>query len=257
MSFKLGAFDSNSIPFFKAILKEWPAVPSEVRLDDLPGGDGALFAGARMESAEWEFDLEVRGANFTEVMARADAISKAINPVLRGMQNFIPNGFAGWTWRGVAEGSLRWERDSVIWFSDQGVSVLHGTLTIVTPDPYGYKAEPLVTVPAPSFLNLVSTGNAGFYPVIEFRGFLSSFDSFNAGGVVVTGPLLATQTMVLDFQKMEFYIKTTAGGAKVRNIGERITNFTRLFGIDALNVAVSITGGTFTQATGLVNSRRV
>lgn len=257
MSFQLGVFNTDSIAGFKAILKEWPALPVDIRLDELPGGDGALYAGAHMESTEWEFNLEVQGANFAAVMAKADAISKAINPVLRGEQTFTPNGFEGWAWRGVAKGAIDWERDSVLWFSSMGVSVLKGTIKIVTPDSYGYKVEPAITLAAPGTLNLVATGNAGFYPVIEFRGVLNTVQTFTAGGFVITGPLLSTQTLVLDFQKMEFYIKTTAGGAKVRNVGDRITSFVRLFGIDALNVPVSISAGTFTQVVGRVNSRRV
>lgn len=257
MSFQLGAFNTDSIAGFKAILKEWPALPVDVRLDELPGGEGALYAGAHMESTEWEFNLEVQGADFAAVMAKADAISKAINPVLRGEQAFTPNGFAGWSWRGVAKGAIDWERDSVLWFSSLGVSVLKGKIKIVTADPYGYKAEPAVTLATAGDLNLVSTGTAGFYPVIEFRGVLSAAQTFTAGGVTITGPLTASQTLVLDFQKMEFYIKTTAGGAKVRNVGDRLTAFVRLFGIDALVVPVSISAGTFTQVVGRVNSRRV
>lgn len=257
MSFQLGAFDTDSIPDFKAILKEWPALPAEVTLEELPGGDGSLLSDIRMDSTEWEFALEVRGDHFSDVMDKADAISKAINPVIRGVQPFTPNGFESWIWQGVAKGGIDWERDKVLWFSDQGVSVLRGTIKIVTPDPYGYRVEPSVILAAAGNLNLVSTGNAGFYPIINFRGVLSSTQFFNVGGVQVAGPLLSTQTLVLDFQKMDFYIKTTSTGFKVRNVGDRITSFLRLFGIDSLSVPVSITGGTFTQVTGNVNSRRV
>lgn len=258
MSFRLGAFNTDSIPGFKAILKEWPALPVDIRLEELPGGDGALYSGAHMESTEWEFNLGVYGTDFNDVMAKADAISKAINPLLRGEQAFTPNGFEGWSWRGVAKGAINWERDQVIWFSSKGASVLKGTITIVTPDPYGYKEEPVVTVPAPGgMLSLVSTGNAGFHPIIEFRGVLSSSQEFSVGGFTVTGPLTASQVLVLDFQNMEFYIKTAVSGAKLRNVGDRITSFVRLFGIDSLNLPVFTSAGTFTQVVGRVNSRRV
>ncbi|AZV01725.1 minor tail protein [Microbacterium phage Schubert] len=257
MSFKLGTFDSDNIEGFKAILTAWPMLPNEIHLDDLPAGDGALYYRSRMTQTEWEFRLEVTGTDLSDVLAKADQISQALNPKMHGLQDFTPNPHEGWTWKGVLAGPVSWERDQVLWFSDQGVSRLHGSATVATPNPYGYAAVSAVSLSAPGALALAAGGNTSFLPTIEFRGVLSSSQSFSAGGTTVTGPLTASQTLVLDFENLDFYIKNTSTGAKVRNVADRITEFERLEGVGSLNVPVSISGGTFTQAVGRVNARKI
>ncbi|AUX83355.1 minor tail protein [Microbacterium phage Eleri] len=257
MSFKLGTFDTDSVTGFKAILQEWPVLPVELLLDELPAGDGSMYYRSRMESTEWVFNLELTGSDIYDVMAKADTISRALNPKLGGIQDFTPNAMDGYVWQGLLAGIIEWERDKVIWFSDQGVSRLSGTATISTPDPYGYALGDDVVLAAPGTLALTGEGTTSFYPVIEFRGVLNTVQRFNAGPVQIAGPLTASQTLVLDFQNMDFFIKTTATGAKVRSVADRFTAFTRLEGLDSLNVPVSVSAGTFTQAVGRVSSRRI
>lgn len=257
MSFKLGTFDTDEIEGFKAILKEWPVLPVDLQLDDLPAGDGALYYQTRMTQTEWEFRLELTGSDIDDVFAKADEISLALNPQLGGTQDFTPNALEGWTWQGVLGSPIAWERDEVLWFSDQGISRLHGVASIVTPNPYGYADRTPVSLSAPGSLALVGAGNTSYYPTIEFRGVLNSAQRFSAGGVQVVGPLTSGQTLVLDFDALDFYIKTTSTGAKVRNVADRLSNFSRLEGVGNLNVPVSVTAGTFTQATGRVSSRRI
>lgn len=257
MSFKLGTFDTDEVGGFKAILDEMPALPVQLTLDDLPAGDGALYYNSRMDSTEWEFNLELTGDSVFDVLAKADQISMALNPKLHGLQDFTPNALEGWVWQGVLAGPINWKRDKVLWFSDRGISVLRGTATVATPNPYGYAAEPPSTVSGPGSMTLVGGGNTSYHPTVEFRGVLNSAQSFVVGGTRVTGPLLASETLVLDFEAMDFYIKTTATGAKVRNVADRFTTFQRLEGVDQTSYPVSVTGGTFTQAVGLVRSRRI
>jgi hypothetical protein len=257
MSFKLGTFDTTSITDFKAILTDWPMLPAEVTLDDLPAGDGSLYYKSRMGSTEWVFNLELTGTDIDDVLAKADQVSMALNPMLHGQQDFTPNAMDPWVWQGVLAGPISWRRDKVLWFSDQGVSRLSGVATIATPNPYGYTTGAAATVSAPGGMTLVGQGNTNYYPTVEFRGVLSSTQRFIAGAMEVSGPLTAGQTMVLDFEKLDFYIMTTATGAKVRNIADRFTQFTRLVGIDTVTIPVSVSAGTFTQAVGRVPSRRI
>ncbi|UVG34585.1 minor tail protein [Microbacterium phage Cheeto1] len=257
MSFKLGTFDTDEIEGFKAILTEMPALPVELSLDEI-AGDGSLFYRARMTETEWVFNLELTGTDVFDVLAKADQISAALNPLLAGgEQDFTPNALDPWVWQGVLGGAIRWERDKVLWFSDQGISRLAGQATIVTPNPYGYAVGDPVVLSGDGSLVLSSTGNTSFYPIVEFRGVLSASQTFSAAGVAVTGPLTAGQTLVLDFDAMDFYIKTTATGAKVRNVADRFTSFRRLEGMENMTIPVSISGGTFTQAVGRVRSRRI
>lgn len=257
MSFKIGTFDTDSVTGFKAILEAMPSLPVELLLDELPAGDGSLYYTSRMTETEWVFNLELTGDDVDDVLSKADDISAALNPLVHGIQDFTPNALDPWVWQGVLADVVEWERDKVLWFSDQGVSRLLGKATIVTPNPYGYTTGTPVVLSAPGSLALVSTGNTSFRPIIEFRGVLSSAQTLNVGGVVITGPLTAAQTLVLDFDKLDFYIKTTATGAKVRNVADRFTTFTRLEGLDSMSVPVSISGGTFTEARGIVRSRRI
>lgn len=257
MSFKLGTFDTDSVDGFKAILEAWPVLPVELQMDELPAGDGSLYYRTRMTETEWVFNLELTGTDIDDVFAKADAISRALNPKLHGAQDFTPNALEGWTWQGVLSDVVEWERDKIIWFSDQGVCRMAGQATVTTPNPYGYALGAPESTTAPGTLALAGTGTASFHPIIEFRGVLNTVQEFVAGPVQVKGPLTAAQTLVLDFNAMDFYIKVTATGAKVRNVADRFTSFTKLEGIDTLDVPVSVTAGTFTQATGRVPSRRI
>jgi len=257
MSFKLGTFDTTSIPDFKVILTEWPMLPTEITLDELPAGDGALYYKSRMGSTEWVFNLELTGTDIADVLAKADQVSMALNPLLHGQRDFTPNAMDPWVWQGILSGPITWKRDKVLWFSDQGISRLSGVATITTPNPYGYQLGAAETLQAPGGMTLVGQGNTNYYPTVEFRGVLSSAQRFIVGGTEVAGPLVAGQTMVLDFESLDFYIMTTATGAKVRNIADRFTTFTRLMGIDTVTIPVSVSAGTFTQAVGRVPSRRI
>lgn len=257
MSFKLGTFDTDSVEGFKAILTEWPMLPVELSLDELPSGDGSLYYRSRMSETEWVFRLELTGSDVADVMAKADAISRALNPKIHGEQDFTPNAADDWVWQGVLGAPISWERDKVLWFSDQGISRMAGEATVVTPNPYGYSEGVPVSLSSSGVLSLAGEGTTSFYPTIEFRGVLNSAQRFNAGPVQVAGPLAAGQTLVLDFENLDFYIKNTATGDKIRNVADRFVVFSRLEGLDTLNVPVSVSAGTFTQAVGRVNSRRI
>ncbi|QXO14489.1 minor tail protein [Microbacterium phage Jenos] len=257
MSFKLGTFDTDDVEGFKAILKAMPSLPVELSLDSLPAGDGALFYEARMTETEWEFRLELTGTDVNDVLAKADQISMALNPLLHGPQDFTPNALDPWVWQGILASPILWERDKVVWFSDQGVSRLGGSATILTPNPYGVVLGEPVALSVAGAMTLVGQGNTSYYPVFEFRGVLSSAQRLTVGGTQVAGPLTATQTLVLDFGEMDFYIKATATGEKVRNVADRFVTFQRIEGIDTINVPISISGGTFTEAVGTVPSRRI
>lgn len=257
MSFKLGAFDTNSIPGFKAILREWPSTPANVKFEELPAGDGSLFLSARMESTDWEFDLELRGSDIDEVMSQADAISKALNPLIVGEANFTPNAFEGWVWKGILNGGIDWKRDKVVWFSSEGVCILRGRITVTTANPYGKKVGAKHTLAAPGTVSLAPVGNAGAYPVVTFRGVLSAAQEFTYDGVRVFGPLTAAQSLVLDFGNMEFFVRTGTAGAKVRDVADRLSNFSRLIYHGPKNVLMGVTAGTFTEASVTLHSRRI
>lgn len=256
MSFQLGTFDSDSIQDFKAILTEWPALPVDLHLDDLPAGDGALYYRARMTETEWVFKLELTGTDVADVLAKADAVSAALNPKLHGAQDFTPNAFDPWVWQGVLGAPITWERDSIVWFSDRTCRLL-GEATVVTPNPYGYAAGSPTVLSSSVEAVLPVGGNTSAFPIVEFRGVLNSAQAFTLNGMQVQGPLTASQTLVLDFEAMDFYIKNTATGAKVRNVADRFTNFKRLEATDSIALTAGVTAGTYTTATARVNSRRI
>ncbi len=207
MSFKLGAFDTDSIEGFKAILKAWPALPVEVQLDDLPAGDGALYYQTTMTSTEWTFRLELTGSDVHDVLAKADSISRALNPLLGGLLPFTPNAADGWEWQGVLSSAIEWERDSVLWFSDQGVSRLAGEATVTTPNPYGYAPVSRAETAAPGALVLEAEGNTSYYPTVEFEGVLSSTQALIVNDAVeISGPLIEGQILVLDFNSLDFAV---------------------------------------------------
>lgn len=257
MSFKLGSFNSDSVTGFKAILKAMPVLPVELQLDSLPAGDGAVFYRTRMTATEWEFNLELTGDDLDDVLSKADQISAALNPSLTGPQPFSPNPLLDWEWQGVLAQPIEWERDSVLWFSDRGISRMSGTAVIATPDPYGRQAITPVSRTTAGSLSLPGGGTTSYYPVIEFRGVLNSAQRFQADGFSVAGPLTAGQTLVLDFEALDFYIKTTASGAKVRNVADRIQAFNRLESTGARSIAFSVSAGTFTSVTLGTSIRRI
>ncbi len=256
MSFQLGTFATDDIPGFKAILREWPSLPVDLHLDDLPAGDGALFYRARMTETEWVFRLELTGTDVADVLAKADQVSSALNPKVHGLQDFTPNAAGDWVWQGVLGSAISWERDSIIWFSDRTCR-LAGEAVVVTPNPYGYATGSPTVLSSSVEAVLPVGGNTSAFPIVEFQGVLNSAQAFTLNGMQVAGPLLASQTLVLDFEAMDFYIKTTATGAKVRNVADRFTDFQRLEGTDSISLTAGVTAGTFTSATARVNSRRI
>lgn len=250
-------FESDSIPGFKAILNKWPMLPVDLQVDDLPAADGALYYRSRMDSMEWDFNLELTANTLTELFAKADSISEQLNPKTLGLQDFVPNALEPWVWQGVLSKGVEWKRDKVIWAGDMGTCRMSGSITITTPDPYGYYRGETVTRTTAGNLSLTSRNLVPYYPIIEFRGVLSSSQVLTVGACKITGPLSAAETLVLDFRTLDFFVKNTASGAKLRNVADRFTQFTRLQGVGNLAVPVSISGGTFTQAAATVISRRI
>lgn len=256
MSFQLGLFDTDSIPGLKAILTSWPSLSSSSSMEDLPAGDGSLFYKSRAEQKSWEFNLELTATSVAEVLGKMDQLTGALDPITHpGLRTFVPNGADGWEWLGVVSGDIKWDRDKELWFTD-GIARMTGSVTIITPNPYGYKISSGGRITAPGSISATFAGNAASYLRVEFKGVMSGSGVLSIGDFAISGPLTAGETLVLDFEKLEFYIRSSAG-EKVRNVGERITSFDRVAGYGVVTLPVTFSGTAFTELSFTTISRRM
>lgn len=259
MSFKIGDFDSRSIPGFKAILKEVPSLNVSTSSEKLPVGSGSIYYRSTANSNSWNFSLELSGNNVKDVLDKADVISGHLNPMAHGMRDFIPDPYDPWVWQGVMEGSIKWKRDKILWFDREGYCRMHGDLSILTPDPYGYMVEPSVLLDGTGSSLTInrSKGNAVTYPKITIEGALSASQIWSFGDVKIRGPLQAGHKMVLDFAEMEFYI-INSSGVKTKNMADQFVRFERIsIPVGSTEFTTSVTGGLIVRVTVEITSRRI
>lgn len=259
MSFKLGEFDTREVHGLTAILRSMPSLPVDTAITAYPSGDGGNYSGTRMTSIRWEFSLKLTGKNPEEVLALADYISMQLNPQIHGLQDFIPENLHPWTWRGIVSGGVSWERDEVLWLT--GYSVLHGSIEIVTPDPYGKCVMPAQVLTEPGSMVLDSIGNTFYRPYIVIQGTSTDYTEITISalsGVCRIFTLLTTaEELVLDYENLDFFIRSKTTKQFLRNVADHFTQFHRyaLIGKNMLNISAN--AATITRVEVTVTSRRI
>lgn len=259
MSFKLGDFDTREISGLTAILRSMPSLPVETTLTAYPSGDGGNYSGTRMNSLRWEFSLKLTGRTPEEVLALADEISSKLNPQIHGLQDFIPENLMPWVWQGVVSGGVTWERDDILWLT--GYSVLNGSLEIVTPDPYGKCVMPTKVRTSSGNILLEDIGNTFYRPYIVIQGasaFNSEIKITAPGGVCrIFTILTSAEELVLDYENLNFFIRSKSTKQFLRNVADRFEEFHRfaLMGLSVMSVRAS--GATIYQVEVTVTSRRI
>lgn len=258
MSLVLGTFNSDSIDGLKAILRGWPVLPVSNAMEKLPGG-GSLYYGSRVDSADWTFKLELTAVGTSEILNKSIEVSNQLNPLVSGETTFIPNAADGWEWQGLVKSLSDWRRDKVLWFGPGKLCRMTSTLVVTTPDPYGRKNGPALQLTTPgSILVPVIPGGYTYYPYMEFRGTLVGASSVTIGGTKFNTQLTVGQTLVIDHENMDYFIKDTTTGVKVRNVADRIETFNRLGGgTQPMSVALSVSGGTINELVIVPKFRRV
>lgn len=231
MAFNLGNFKSRDIPGFKAILTKWPTTPVKVYLEDLPAGEGSHFVSHTLLEQEWVFNLELTGKTFNSVYGNMYKISEALNPS-KGLQDFTREEAPGWVWSGIVSKEIQWSRDKTLWAGQFGYCKVTAQLTILTPDPYGYRHGGDAELSHSGLLVLTNPlSNAIIYPKMAYRGILSGTQSISIGEMKIKGPLAANEYMLIDFVTENFAIYRgdykTLSGVKVANIAHRIINYKR------------------------------
>lgn len=258
MSFTLGNFNTDSMAGLTASLVSWPMAPVSPSFDDLPAGDGALFYQSNLTKTTWTFNLQLDAASYGEVMNKADQLSAIFHP-LKGLQAFSPEGATAWVWQAIASTGIQWQRDKVLWFPN-GFCRLEGQVVLTTPDPYGYAAQDEVFTLASAGTLAINRqkGNIASWARLEFKGVLTASQSLNVAQTAVSGPLGATQVMVLDYNTLDFGVWDAGMTTKLANIVQRMSSYDRIgLPVGASTLTASVTGGTFTQLTVRANSRRV
>lgn len=259
MSFKLGDFDTREISGLTAILRSMPSLPVETTLTAYPSGDGGNYSGTRMSSLRWEFSLKLTGRTPEEVLALADEISYKLNPQIHGLQDFIPENLMPWVWQGVVSGGVSWERDDVLWLA--GYSVLNGSLEIVTPDPYGKCVMPVKVRTSPGGVELEDIGNTFYRPYIVIQG-----ASPDTSDIRIEAPdgvcriftlLTSAEELVLDYENLNFFIRSKSTKKFLRNVADHFEEFHRFTLVG--DSAISITANTakITRIEVTVTSRRI
>lgn len=259
MSFKLGDFDTREISGLTAILRSMPSLPVETTLTAYPSGDGGNYSGTRMNSLRWEFSLKLTGRTPEEVLALADEISYKLNPQIHGLQDFIPENLMPWVWQGVVSGGVSWERDDVLWLA--GYSVLNGSLEIVTPDPYGKCVMPAKVRTGSGSLILEDIGNTFYRPHIVIQGMSTSTSGITIsapGGVCQIFTLLTeAEELVLDYDNLNFFIRSKSTKQFLRSVADHFTKFHRFHLTGSAVINVSSVQASITTVSVTVSSRRI
>lgn len=259
MSFKLGYFNTIDIPGLNAILQSVPTLPVDTTVAAYPGGDGGVYSGSRMTSTRWEFNLRLEGRSVQEVLKRADDMSRAVNPQVHGLQDFTPLAMDPWVWQGVVSGGVAWERDDILWLN--GISVLHGSLEILTPDPYGKVVLPAVTRTGKGAVELRDIGNAPYYPEVVIRGQAtdSRYIQISSAGhtAEIFTQLDSPEELVLNFEMMDFYIRSISTGQRLRNVAHGFTQFHRFKLSGSAELVVDAGLATIDSVAVIVTSRRI
>jgi phage-related protein len=257
MSFVFGGFDTALSDGVTATLQTWPSMPGvTVETVDVPGMDGAFFAGSRLGQGGFVFDVVLQADTPAGVLALADQVSAACDQDL-GLQDLTPEGAEGWVWRAVAAAPVAWPRG--LWVPGLECQ-LRDVLSFQCPDPYGYRqVDELFTGPGPGAVTVNRQyGNRASFPKIEIQGALtvSQTVTLTVGGIAVqvTGPLTSGQVLRLDYQSMDFGV--WAGATKVASAVPRMSRYDRLtLPIGNATVALATTG-TVSGVNVWANSRR-
>lgn len=262
--FTFGGFDAMAVPGLYAVLSAWPGMP-EVQLHTVasPGRDGVFFADAALSSGEWTFDLTAVASSPEAVLAITDQVAHALNP-RQGQQALRVDVAPGWTWSAVVSSLSSWSR--VFWVPGSECR-LSATVTLATPDSYGYATPDEEWSWGQGASNLAGgvtltreKGNADSFPTIEIGGVLSAAQSvtlsLDGQPVTVTGPLATGQVMRLDYADMDFGV-WSAAGVKVRSLVPSMSSFTRLTLPVGESTFAASSGGTLSSVKVQANSRRV
>ena len=259
MSFKLGDFDTREISGLTAILRSMPSLPVETTLTAYPSGDGGNYSGTRMSSLRWEFSLKLTGRTPEEVLALADEISLKLNPQIHGLQDFIPENLMPWVWQGVVSGGVSWERDDVLWLA--GYSVLNGSLEIVTPDPYGKCVMPVKVRTSPGSVILEDIGNTFYRPHIVIQGMSASTSGITIsapGGVCQIFTLLTeAEELVLDYDNLNFFIRSKSTKQFLRSVADRFEEFHRFTLLGDTEMSITTHIALIDRIEVTVTSRRI
>lgn len=256
--FTFGTFDATSTDGLSAVLTVWPGLPAvELHTVASPGRDGVFHAGASLAAGTFVFDLVVVDPDPLRAVELTQEISAALDP-RAGLQTLMIDVAPGWTWGAVVASLDEWQRSG---WRPGSECRLRSKLTLTCPDPHGYAAPDETwqrTTPGGLTVNRTK-GNVDSFPRIEIVASLTSAQSVSvtiAGRTVtVAGPLTSGQTLVLDYEAMDFGI--WAGDTKLASAVPRMSSFERLrlpMGQTSTSVACT---GTLHQFRVAANSRRI
>lgn len=273
MSLILGTFDSSQMEGAHIILREIPSISVSTSTANPAGRQGELYQGTSVKSSRWTFNVEVMGDSVEQVLQRADSIVYNLNPLAGKLLPFTPNPFKEWFWMGVLTDGVAWRRDKELWSGvegQQGVHVLKGELSILTPDPFGYSKEQTINVnttdPYSPVPQVNPKGNMETYPKIIVQGTIQgeqlltikiSGEYDNSTQFTIKSALNPDQKMVLDFANMEFYIASNAD-VKTANIADLFTEFQKMvIPVGNWNYEVISKGLNLTNLSIQARSRRI
>ena len=251
--FALGDFTVATISGLSAVLQEWVALPGlSTDTVEVPGADGAFFAGQTVGQGRWVFDLTASAATPAGVLALANQVAAACAPGA-GLQPLLLDVATGWVWYAVAAEQIKWKRG--VWVPG-GECVLLGTLTLAAPSGYGYAVPDETATSATSVTITRAKGNLPSFPRIEIAGVFSAV-TLTIGGkpLTVTAPVASGQKLVLDYADLDFAVYN-AGGVKVRHAAQGMSSFERVMLPVGEPVTVAASTSGVTSVAVKANSRR-
>lgn len=226
---------------------------------EIPGMERRRFLQTNRPRTRLEFDTILHAESVAQVEAYKQLLLTHLDPS-RGPQRLTVDDEPGWFWEATVVEEQAWQK--LTWKACNGGFRYQAPLVFET---FGDSAAREITqapvaVPASTPTPLPTLGNTRSWPRIEVRGTLSAAQSVTIqvgqGGaihsVVVSGPLTASQVMVLDYDTMDFAIWNSAMTTKIASVVSRMSNHKRL----ESKPLVPATIGSTHNLTVYPNSRR-
>lgn len=237
MSITYGGERSDTIPGVKVRLLAWPSLGGlEIEATEKSGEGGRVFGEASQTHTSFRFEVTIWGD--TPDNPHRDAFIGLVDPS-GGPRDLILETDRDWKFPSViASQGVEW--DPVYWDPVKGF-VWRGLFVMETVGvPYAVPQVPAVETFTSSLSFTLNQGNTRCHPTIEFPS--GAETTVKVGDfTVVVGATAAGGTVVLDYEKFQFYLENSSG-VRTASVVNLMSHYLRASVLPGQTVVVSATG---------------
>lgn len=251
MSITYGGERSDTIPGVKVRLLSWPSLGGlQIEATEKSGEGGRVFGEASQSHVTFPFEVTIWGDNRDN--PHRDAFIGLVDPS-RGPRDLILETDLDWKFPSVITSqSIEW--DPVYWDPVKGF-VWRGQFVMETVGvPYAVLQAPIVETFTSSLSFTLNRGNSTCHPTIEFPSGAATTVQVGDFSVAI-GATPAGGTVVLDYEKFQFYREDSSGN-RVASVVNLMSHYRRASILPGETVAVSAAGAPAGTRRFIPNARR-